>query len=177
MNAQVNGRAFTRFNHLIVYLLLHLRYHLFNASWVNTSVGNELVKGETANLAAHRVEGTDNDCLRRIVYNNLNARSSLQGTNVTTFTADDAALHFVVVDVKYRYTIFDSRFRSYALNSLNYNAFCFFICSKFCIVHDVVDVALCVAARFIFERVNESLLCLVGRESAEFLQLLTFLEL
>ena len=99
--AEVDSRALTYFNHLVLQLFLNLSYHFLDACGVDTAVSNELMECQTASLTANGVEGRDNDGLGSIVNNDFHTTGSFQSTNVTSFTSDDASLHIVVVNVEH----------------------------------------------------------------------------
>ena len=177
VDAKVDGRTLTSFDDFIVDLLLDLRHHLFDAGGVDTSVGDELVEGQAADFAAHGVEGADDDGLGGVVYHDFNACGGFEGTDVAAFAADDATLHLVVVDMEHGDAVLDGSFGGHALDGLDDDALGLLVGGEFGIVHDVVDIALGIAAGFVLERINESFLGFVGRESAEFLEFFAFLEL
>ena len=81
---------------LVVHFLLGLLHHFLNAGGVNAAVHNQLLHGDAGDLAAHRVEGGDDDRLGRVVDDQVNAGGRLQGADVAALAADDAALHVVV---------------------------------------------------------------------------------
>ena len=62
---------------------------------MDAPVLDELRQGETGDLAADRVEATDDDGLGRVVDDQVDAGGLLQGADVAPLTADDAALHLV----------------------------------------------------------------------------------
>ncbi len=72
---------------------------LLDASGVDAAVGHELGQGQAGDLAADRVEGADDDRLGGVVDDQVDARGLLEGADVATLAADDAALHLVVGQV------------------------------------------------------------------------------
>ena len=74
------------------------RHDLLDPRGVNAAVGNELVQREPGDLAADHVEAADDDHARRVVDNQVHARGLLEGADVASLAADDAALHLVVGD-------------------------------------------------------------------------------
>ena len=177
MHAEVDGRALTRFDNFFFHLLLHLGNDFLDACGVDAAVGDELVQGEAADFAANGVEGRDDDGFGRVVHNDFNACGGFEGADVATFAADDAAFHLVVVDVEHGDAVFNCRFRSHALNSLDNDALGLLAGGEFGVVHNLVDVALRVGARFVFERFYEAVLSLFCRQAAEFFELLALFEL
>ena len=107
---------------------------------MDASVGNELVECQAADFAAHGVECGDNDGFGRIVYNDFHASCGFEGADVAAFASDDAALHFVVVDMEDGDAVFDGRFGSHALDALDNDALGFLIGGHFGIVHNFVDI-------------------------------------
>ena len=81
---------------LVVHLALGLFDHLLNARGMDAAVGNQLFQRDARDFAAHRIKGGDDHSLRRIVDNQIHARSRLQRADIAALAADDAALHIVV---------------------------------------------------------------------------------
>ena len=52
VDTEVDSGALTGFDNFILELLLHLGYNFLNTGWMNTSVGYQLVEGQTTYLAA-----------------------------------------------------------------------------------------------------------------------------
>ena len=57
MDSKVYGCTFTSLYNLVLKLFLHLGNDLLDACRMNTSVGNKLMQGQTADLTADWVEG------------------------------------------------------------------------------------------------------------------------
>ena len=150
MNTQIDGCTLTRLNDFVFQLFLHLGHNLLYSGRVNTAIGNKLVKGKTANLAANGVESRDNDGLGRVVYNDFNTCGSLQSTYVTAFATDDATFHLVVVDVKDAHRVLNCRFGSHTLNGLYNNLLGLLIGIEFRFVDNLVDIASSIGPRFVF---------------------------
>ncbi len=149
--AKVDGGAFTGFDDFFFHLLLHFGYYLFDTCRMDTSIGDELVKSQTADFATHGIEGADDDGFGRIVYHDFHAGSGFESADVAAFTTDDAAFHFIVVDVEDRHAILDGGFGGYALNGLNDDALGFLVGRHLGIVHDFVDIACGIGACLVLE--------------------------
>ena len=151
VNAEVDGGALTRFDDFVFHLLLHLGHYFLNAGGVDAAIGDELVQGETADFATHGVESRNDNGLGGVVDHDFHARGGFECTDVATLASDDAALHFVVVDVEHGHAVLDGRFGGHALNGLYDNALGLLVGRKLGIVHNVVDVALRIGASLILE--------------------------
>ena len=177
VDTEVDSGALTGFDNFILELLLHLGYNFLNTGWMNTSVGYQLVEGQTTYLAAHGVEGRDDDGLRSVVYNNLDTSGSFQGTNVATLTTDDAALHLVVVYMEDTDRILYSRFCGHALDGLDNYLLGLLVGIELGIIHNLVDVAGSIESCLIFQALDEALLSFLSAQAREFLKLLLLLTL
>ena len=151
VDAQVDGRALAGFNDLVVHLLLHLGHNLLDTCRVDASIGYQLMQCQAANLAANRVESTDDDGFGRIVHHDFHTRGSLQSADVASLTTDDAAFDLIVVNMEHRHAVLDGRFGGHALDGLDHDAFGLLVGGEFRIVHDVVDVTLCIAAGLVLQ--------------------------
>ena len=78
---------------------LGLAEHLLDARRVDAAVGDQLLEREAGDLAAHAVEAREHDRLGRVVDDEVDAGDLLEGADVATLAADDAALHVVAGQV------------------------------------------------------------------------------
>ena len=63
---------------------------------MDAAILDELLECDARNLAAHRIEARQDDSLRRVVDDEVDARQRLERADVAALAADDAALHLVV---------------------------------------------------------------------------------
>ena len=116
VNAQIDRRAFSHLDDLLLDLFLHLGHHLLDAGRMDTAVGDELVQRQPRNLAADGIETAQNDRLGRIIDDDLDTSRSFQSPNVAPLTADDAAFDLVALDIEYRYGILYRRLGRHTLD-------------------------------------------------------------
>ena len=140
VDAEVYRRALADLDDLLLDLLLDLGHHLLDAGGVDTSVGDQLVQGQTCDFAAHGVESRKDDRLGGVVDDDLDARRGLQGADIAALAADDAALDLVALDVEHRHGIFDGRFGRHALDRRDDDAFGLLRGSHFGLFDGLVDV-------------------------------------
>ena len=177
MHTEVDGGALTGLDDFVLQLLLHLRHHLFDAGRVNTAVSHQLVQGQTTGLASNGVEGRDDDSLRGVVDNNFHAAGSLQGTNVSSFTTNDTALHVIIVNMEHAHAVFHSRLRSHALNGLDDNLLRLGIGIELRLVHNFVDIRLGIGLRLVLQRLHQTGFGFLCTQSRQFLELGALLHL
>ena len=72
---------------------------LLDALRVDPAVADQPLKGEAADLPAHRVEARQEHRLRRVVDDQVDAGHRLEGPDVAALAADDPALHLVAGQV------------------------------------------------------------------------------
>ena len=68
---------------------------LLDAAGMDPAVGDELGDGDPGDLAADRVEARQDDGLRRVVDDQVDAGGLFEGPDVAALAADDPALHLV----------------------------------------------------------------------------------
>ena len=175
VDAEVDGGALACLNNLVVKLLLHFCHHLLDASGVDASVCHELMQGQTAGLAAHRVEAADDDGLGCVVDDDFHTAGSLQGANVATLTAYDAAFHVVVVDVEHRHTVLNGCLSGYSLDGLDNDLLSLSVSVELGLVHDFIDVRGSGGLGFVLQTFNKAVAGFLGAQTRELLQLLAFL--
>ena len=171
MNTQIDTGTFTRFNNFFFDLTLGLGHHFLNSSWVNTSIGNELMQCQSGNFPADGIETAQDDRFRGVIHNDFNSCCSFNCPNVTAFTTYNSSLHFIVFDVEDRYRILHSMLGGNALDGLNHNTLGFFICRKPRFFHDVLDVRSGFCFRFFFQCFHQLIPRLLCRKSCNDFQL------
>ena len=127
MDTEVDSSTFTDFNDFILHLFTCFSNHLLDTSRVNTSIDNELMQSEAGNFTTHGVETGKNDSFRSIVDDNFNTGSGFEGTNISTFAADNTSFNLVAIDIENGNGILYRRLCSYALDSLHNDTFSLFI--------------------------------------------------
>ena len=100
VDTEVDHGPLTGLHDLLLELLLRLLDHLLDAGGVDAAVLYQLVERETRQLAADGVEAGEQDRLRRVVDDDLDASGCLECADVASLTTDDATLDVVVVDVE-----------------------------------------------------------------------------
>ena len=81
---------------LVVHLAAGLLHHFLDAGGMDAAVHDELLQRDAGDLAAHRIERGDDDGLRGVVDDQIDAGGGFEGADVAALAADDAALHVVV---------------------------------------------------------------------------------
>ena len=96
VDAGVNHRTLTRLANGLLDLAAGFFIHFLNAGRGNTPVGNEFFNRQTRHLAAYRLKTGHGNGLGGVVDNQIHTCNGFQGTNISAFTADNSALHFVI---------------------------------------------------------------------------------
>jgi len=68
----------------------------FDSGRMDTSVRNQGFNGFFGDFATDGVKSREDDGFRRIIDDQIDAGHGFDGANITAFTTDDAALHFVI---------------------------------------------------------------------------------
>ena len=71
-------------------------HHIFDTGGMDTAIGDQLFQRQSCHFAADRIEGRDSDGFGSIINDQIHAGDGFKGADVAAFTADDAALHFIV---------------------------------------------------------------------------------
>ena len=71
---------------------LRLPNDLLDPARVDSTVLEEGLQGSLGHLSADRIVGRDDDRLRGVVYDEVNAGRGFEGSNVPALSADDAPL-------------------------------------------------------------------------------------
>ena len=95
VDLEVEAGLLAGLEHLGVDLIGGLVEELLDARRMNAAVGDEVLEGDTGDLAADRVEARKLHGLGRVVDDEVHAGHLLEGTNVATLAADDATLEVI----------------------------------------------------------------------------------
>src|SRR5262245_20097298 len=79
--------------------LLSFGNQLFDSRGMDAAVGDELVQRDSSNFPSNRIVSAYDHHARCVVDNYIHAGGLLEGADVATLAADDAALHFVVWNI------------------------------------------------------------------------------
>ena len=82
-----------------LHFFLGLANELLDAGRVDAAILDQLFERELGNLAPDVVEARDDDDAGCVVHDHIDARRLLERADVSTFAADDSALHVVSRDV------------------------------------------------------------------------------
>ena len=102
-DADVGQRVARRSQAQLLDFDLALLVGLFDAVRVDAPVQDQPLESEPTDLATHRVEAGQQDGLRRVVDDQVDAGDGLVGADVAALAPDDAALHLVVGQVQDRH--------------------------------------------------------------------------
>ena len=175
--AKVDGCTLTCLDYFVVKLLLYLSHNFLDTCRMNTSVGYKLMQSQATNLTTYRVEGWYYDSLRGVVHYDFHTGGSLKSADVTSLTANDTTLYFVVVNVEYAHWILNCSLSSHTLDCLYDDFLSLCIGVELCLVHNLVDVACGIGTGFILQTLYKTVLGFLCAQPREFLKLLTLLGL
>ena len=106
------------------YLTASLFNHFLNACGMDSSVSHQFFQCHTGNFPANRFKAGNSDGFRRIIDDQINAGERFNRADISTFSADDPTLHFIIWQLHHRNRCFRSVIRSAALNCLHNNFSC-----------------------------------------------------
>ena len=175
MNAEVYGSTLSSLDDFLFNLFFNFCHNLFDTCRVDAAIGYQLVQSQSADFAAYWIKSTDDDSLGCVINYDFHSGCSFQSTDVTSFTSDDASFHLVIVDMEHCNAVLYGSFGCHTLYGLDDDALCLFVCCEFRFVHNLIDVCLRVALRFICHGLNQSLASLVCTHARYLFQLAAFL--
>ena len=131
MYTNLQCSSFSLFLHHHFYFFLRLLYHLFDSGRMNTSVHNQFFQRNSCNFTTNRVKTGQNNCLRRIIDNQVYTRHCFQCTDISSFPSDDSSFHFIVWKLYNGNSCFRNMVCCTSLNC-GYNILlCLFVCFLF----------------------------------------------
>ncbi len=163
MNTEVDGGPLSCFNNFIFYLLPDLGHHFFNTGRMDTAVDHQLVQRQTGHFATHRIKPGKNDCLGRIIDNDLNAGGSFKRPDIPAFTTNDPAFDLIAFNVEDRHGILDGSLRGNPLDRFDDNFLGFLVGRKLGLIDNLVDIGHRLSLRLIFQGFHELTFCFLRR--------------
>ena len=142
---------------------------------MDSAVSHELVESQPADLTTYRVESRDDDGLRRVVDNDLNAARSLERTDVSTLTTDDTTLHLIIINMEDTHRVFDGGLRSDTLNGLDDNLLCLHVGIELRLVYHLIDITGSIHLGLVLHALHKAVLGFFSRDTGDFFELGTLL--
>ena len=177
MHSDSKGSLFAGFLNLLLNLFLCLFNHFLNAGRMNTTIINQFFQSDTGNLAAYRIKAGNNNSLRSIIDNQINAGQGFQSTDVTAFTTDNAALHFIVRQAYYGNGGFRYMVCCTTLNCQGDNFSCLAVSLILSLLLQILNHHSRFVLNLVLEGLQQLLLCFVTGQSGNTLQFnLTFFQ-
>ena len=115
-DAERERRGLPFLEQLLIELLTHLLDELLDAGGVDAAVLHEAFERDTRDLAADRIEAGEDDRLRRVVDDQVDAGRQLERADVASLAADDAALHVLAREVDHADRVLGHVVRRHALD-------------------------------------------------------------
>ena len=162
VDAEVDACPLAGLEDLVLELFLDLCDHFLDACGMDAAVDDELMKRESCDLPANGIECGKQDGVRGVVHDDFNPGGSLQGADVASLTADDAALDLIVLDGEGRHCVLDGRLSGGALYGIDNDTLGFLGGIEPRLVHGVVDIGLGLRARLGLHVLHEDVLGLGG---------------
>ena len=127
VDARIKRSLLTSLFDALVDFAFGLLDHLLDAGRMDAAILDQFLQGNAGHLAAHRIKARQDNSLRRIIDDEVNARHRLQCTDVTALTADDAAFHLIVRQCDNRYRCLCDMVCRAALDGLTQDILCFLV--------------------------------------------------
>ena len=95
VNTGIERCLFTGLAHTLLNKIGSLVVHLLDAGGMDTTICNQILEGYASSLATNRIEARENNGLRSIVNDKIDARDLLKRTNVTAFATDNPTFEII----------------------------------------------------------------------------------
>ena len=135
--------------------------HFFDSCWMNTSILNQAFQCSAGNLSLHSIMAGKGDCFRCIVNNQIHTGKGFQCADISSFTTDNAAFHFIVWQRNYRNSYLTNIIGSTFLNCSCNNFLCFLLRFILELLLIQVDLECFFVYQFIFQAGKQIFFCLL----------------
>ena len=137
--ARIERCLFSGFLDALVDFAFRFVHHFLDTRGVNAPVRDQLFESDTRDLAAYRIETGQNDSLRRVVDNEVDARQRFQRADIAAFAADNPAFHFIVRQSDDGNRRLRDLIGGAALDCLRHDVACPLVCFVFCLLLVLLD--------------------------------------
>ena len=96
VGANIKGCLFTGLTNLHLKLFRYLGHHLFHPRRMDAAVGNKLGKCQAGHLSTDRIEPGQNNSLRGVINDDINAGCRFNGTNIAALPSNNTPLHLII---------------------------------------------------------------------------------
>ena len=127
---------------------------------------------QAGNLAAHGVETAEDDGIGRVVDDYLHTRERLQGTDVTTLTTNDAALHLLILQIEDADGVLHGGLRGGALYRLDDDFLSLLVGGDLGLLNDVHDACGGIGLGLLGHHLHQVLFGLLGGHAGDVFELL-----
>ena len=174
VHATLVGCLLTSLDDRCLHFLFRLVDDLLDAAGMDASVGYQLLQREPRDLAPHRIEAGDHYGVRRVIDDDVDAGGQLEGADVPSFPADDAALHLIIGKRDRRHRSLDALLRRNALDRQRDDFLRFTLRVAFCRLANLTDSVRGVGLRFFFHPMHQLGFGIGRGDSGELLEAASF---
>ena len=120
MDTNFQGSFFSGFSHHNLDFFLSLLYHLFDSGWMNTSIYDKFFQCNSCHFSPDRIKAGKDNCFRSIINNQINTGQCFKCSDVSTFSSDNTAFHFIIWKLDNRNRCLRNMICSTFLNGCNH---------------------------------------------------------
>jgi hypothetical protein len=161
-NADFLAGRFARLANAFLQVAFALLNDFLHAGRVDAAVGDKLLEGQSSHFAPQWVETGNDDCLGRVVHDDVHAGQLFEGADVSPLAADDPPFHFIVGQLDHRDGGFADLFRGGFLYGERDDLARLFIRHFFRLRLDAPDQGRLILAQLGFKLIEEEFFRLVG---------------
>ena len=167
VDAHIEGCLFTGLFDDGFHFSLRFFYHFLDPCRMDSPIHDQLFEGQSCDLSSYRIKTGQDHSFRRIVDDQIDSCQRFDRTNVTTFTTDDPAFHFIVRKRYYRYRGFCHVIGSTTLDRSSDDFFRFLVCIFLGLALNVLIQGCRIAARFLFYLLQYDFSCVFRRVAGD----------
>ena len=171
VDSEVEDNLVAFFGTDAVDFLGYLGDHFLDSCRMDSSVLDKALQRYTCNLLADRVEAGNDDRFRCIVDDDVGTGEGLEGSDVPSLAADDAALHFIRRQVNGADRAFGNHFGCKSLDGCDDDVAGSLVCLGDGFLLDLVDQVLTVAAGFVLHLLDQQVLGFLAGHACDTLDL------
>ena len=171
MYADSESSLFACFLNFLLNFFLCFFNHFFDTGRMNTTIVNQFFQSNAGNFTTNRIKAGNNNSFRSIVDNQVDTGQSFQSADVTTFTTDNTAFHFIIGQTYNRNSSFCNMVSGTTLDSQRNNLASFLISLILCLLLQILNQHCGLMFNLVLQRLQKLLFSFVTGQAGQTLQL------
>ena len=172
IDTSVEGCCFAFFSDRCFHFFSGFFHHFLDTGRMNTAVYDQFFQSQSCDFSSDRIETGQDNCFGCVIDDQIDTSQCFQSTDVSAFTADDTAFHFIIRQLYNRYCCFCHMIYGAALDRICYDLSGAFVRFHFRLAFRFLDQQSCFVFYIVFYHSEDVILRFFGSQTGDTFQFL-----